>query len=64
MRKPRKSKIVFENAVEVLVWVKSPDTGKLEPMIINKRTPSLTKYITKDEAEGITEIVEDIKAVM
>ena len=57
MRTPRKSKTVLENAIEVLVWVKSPDTGKLEPMVIHKRTPSLTKYVTKEAAELIGMVV-------
>lgn len=59
-RKPRVSKLVFEDEVHAVVWLKSPDTGKLEPMSVHKRTPSLTEWVSRDELDYVDFIHENL----
>lgn len=51
MRKPRVSKLQQESEFQAVVWLISPDTGKLTPMLINKRMPSLSTWITPEVAK-------------
>lgn len=43
-RKPRVAKLTEDQEFEATVWLRSPDTGKLERFVINKRTPSLSDW--------------------